>query len=343
MSNVEIVGLIVSILGVGCFAAVFTILYMTYSKSTINEYQNGKRDIEIIDEAIYDNLSNVKKRRKIIKTIKSIGFYGLMIIIIPFFIFSLVNKVSGNITMINDRGIIVVASGSMSEKNEANHYIFENNLDDQFDTYSIIVVEKVENDSDLELYDVISYVNNKGVNYIHRIIGIHVNSNGVIEYETRGDSNDATDTYRPTLNDIKGKYTGEHVPVIGMFVLFMQSSIGMITILSLIYCLLMIDYFTNKIIKTQNQRLDKLSKAIDYSKETETGIMKANYVETILYKGFSYKFDENGFIDKEEILNKEYIDKSSSSMIQILEDKETNEVISEKILININDDGKEEK
>ena len=84
MSNIEILGLIVSLIGVGCFAAVFTILYITYSNSTINEYKSGKRDIELIDEAIYDNLSNVKKTRKIMRTIKSIGFYGLMIIIIPF-------------------------------------------------------------------------------------------------------------------------------------------------------------------------------------------------------------------------------------------------------------------
>ena len=60
MSNLEIVGLIVSVLGVGCFAAVFTILYVTYSNSIISEYKSGKKDIELIDESIYDNLNKVK-------------------------------------------------------------------------------------------------------------------------------------------------------------------------------------------------------------------------------------------------------------------------------------------
>ena len=49
MSNrVEILGLVVSLIGVGCFAAVFTILYITYSHSTINEFKSGKKDIELI-------------------------------------------------------------------------------------------------------------------------------------------------------------------------------------------------------------------------------------------------------------------------------------------------------
>ena len=245
-NNVEILGLVVSLIGVGCFAAVFTILYITYSHSTINEFKSGKKDIELIDEAIYENLSKVKKRSKIFKTIKSIGFYGLMIIIIPFFALSLVNKFTGDVTMIANKGIIVVATGSMSEKNESNEYLITNNLENQFDAYSIIVIEKVKYNSDLQLYDVISFTNDKGDNIIHRIIGIGFGPNGV-EYETRGDSNNISDTYHPNIKDIHGKYTGKHLPLAGMFVLFMQSSIGLVTMIALIYCLTMIDKITNKI------------------------------------------------------------------------------------------------
>ena len=48
MSNLEIVGIIVSIFGVGCFATVFTILYVTYSNSLVSEYKSGKRDMQKI-------------------------------------------------------------------------------------------------------------------------------------------------------------------------------------------------------------------------------------------------------------------------------------------------------
>lgn len=341
MSNLEIVGIIVSIFGVGCFATVFTILYVTYSNSLVSEYKSGKRDIELIDESIYDNLNKVKKRREFIQAIKSGGFYGLMIIMIPFFAISLVNKFTGNVTMIGDRGLIVVATGSMSEKNPANQYIITNDLDNQFDAYSIIVIEKVERDSQLKIYDVISFINDKGINVIHRIIGASLNSEGKIQYETRGDSNNASDSYRPTIDDIQGKYVGKHIPMVGVFVLFMQSSIGIITVASLIYCLLMIDHYTNKILKAQNARLDHLSQAIDYQTETELGTMKAHYTETIYYKGISYKFNEEGFIDKEEIKDEDMLEKSSSSIIQVVENNDTNEVVSKEFPIEANEEGKE--
>ena len=339
--KLEIVGLIVSILGVGCFATIFTILYVTYSKSLISEYKSGKKDIELIDESIYDNLNKVKKRREFIQAIKSGGFYGLMIIMIPFFVISLINKFTGNVTMIADRGLIVVATGSMSEKNPANEYIITNDLDNQFDAYSIIVIEKVERDSQLKLYDVISFTNDKGINVIHRIIGASLNSEGKIQYETRGDSNNASDSFKPTIDDIHGKYVNKKIPMVGVFILFMQSSIGFITVASLIYCLLMLDYFTNKILKAQNDRLERLSQAIDYQNETELGTMKAHYIETIYYKGISYTFNEEGFVDKEEIKDAEILEKSESSIIKIIEDKDTNEVISEEYPIESNDEGRE--
>ena len=50
MSNIEIAGLVVSVLGIGSFAALFTILYSTFSNATINEYKTGKKDIELIDD-----------------------------------------------------------------------------------------------------------------------------------------------------------------------------------------------------------------------------------------------------------------------------------------------------
>lgn len=339
MSTIEIVGIIVSFIGVGCFSAVFTILYLTYSNSTINEYKSGKRDIELIDEAIYDNLNRVKKRRAIMKTIKSIGFYGLMIIIIPIFSFSLLNKFSGNITMIGDKGILVVATGSMSEKNEKNDYIVSNNLNNQFDAFDIIVVEKVKYASDLKLYDVISYVNDQGINVIHRIIDIEF-IDGKIRYETRGDSNNASDKYHPTIDDVKGKYTGVNIPIIGMFVLFMQSSIGIITVVGLIYCLFMIDKLTNKILNAQNERLEKLSVAIDYENETVQGQMQIKFIETIYYKGYSYKFNEDGFIDKDQITDNEILEKSNSSIIKVIEN-EKKEIISEEFKIDENLEGKD--
>ena len=193
---------------------------------------------------------------------------------------------------------------------------------------------------DIKLYDVISFVNDQGINVIHRIIDIEYGERG-IQYETRGDSNNASDKYRPVLEDIQGKYTGTHIPYLGLFILFMQSYIGIITIVSLIYCLFMIDRFTAKITKTQNDRLDILSEVIDYKTETQRGEIKAKYVESIYYKGYIYLFNENGFIDKKEIKDGPYLEESNTSIIKVIEDGTNSEVISKEVIIEENKDVKE--
>ena len=156
MTSAEIISLIVTIIGVFSFATIFTILYQSYATSQINEIKSGKKDIELIDEVIYERQEKIKKRKMVTKIVKSICFYLALLIIIPLFIFSLINRFQNNITMIGNKTIMVVASGSMSQKNDANNYLITNNLNNQFQTYDIIVLEKVENASDLNKYDIIA-------------------------------------------------------------------------------------------------------------------------------------------------------------------------------------------
>ena len=343
MSNTEIVGIIVTILGVGCFSLVFTILYSAYIKSEISDIKSGKKDIELIDEVIYENQSHVKVRRQIIGTIKSILFYGLMTLLIPFFIFSIINKFQGNVTMISDRGVIVVASGSMSVRNKENTYLFTNNLTNQFDQYDLIVIERVDNALDINLYDVISFVNDEGVNVIHRVVGINYNSKGQIEFTTRGDSNgyDAVDKFKPTINDIQGRYIDKKIPAVGMFILFMQSSLGMITIMALAYCLIMMDRLTSKITRVQEKRIEMLCNVLNFENKNDTNEMKTHYLESIYYKGYIYLFNEEGFVDKKEIKDEDVLEKSNKTLIKIVEDMETNESTETNIIIE-EDESEEE-
>lgn len=310
MDKIEIIGFIVTILAVGCFSIVFVILYSTYAKSEIGDIKSGKRDIAIINQDIYDNLSHVKSRRRIMKTIKSIAFYGLMLFIMGIFTLSLVNKFNNDITMFGDRGVIAVASGSMSTKHKENTYLVTENLNNQFDKYDIIVVEKVDSVSDLKLYDVISFVNDEGVTIIHRIVDISYNvDKGQIEFITRGDANadDAIDKFHPTIDDIQGKYVNKRIPLIGMFILFIQSSLGMITIIALGFCLVMIERYSSKISREQENRLKLLKEHINFDHEYGSNEMVVSHVERIYYKGFIYLFDENGFVEKLENKEKEEV------------------------------------
>lgn len=330
MTSTDIISTVVTFIGVFSFATLFTILYKSYASSQIAEIKSGKRDIEIIDEVIYDRQSHVQQRRKVIGLIRTIAFYLVIIIIIPIFAFSLVNKVMGNVMMIGDKAVMVVATGSMSYKNEANSYLFNRNLNNQFQQYDIIVLERVDK-SDIRMYDVIAYKNDKDMNIIHRIIDIDGS-----KYVTRGDIYDSskTDLYKPSYDDVIGRYTGKRIPSLGIFIMFLQSYAGIITVVSLVYCLLMIDRTAERINKVQQERIDKLEEALDYLDESSSDCMKAEYKETIYYKGYAYMFDENGFIDKTEITEGPYLEKSNDTIIKETEDLENNKTTEEVVIDN---------
>lgn len=306
MQGSEVIGLVVTFLGVFSFAVVFTILFRGYSNVMIKETISGKRDIELIDEEI--KKKKFAKRNRIIKIVKNVVFYLILIIMIPLFIISLVNKIQGNVSMLGKNIVMVVASDSMSVKNEANDYLI--NYDNQFNTYDIIFLERI-NEDDLKKYDVIAFKNGN-VNIIHRIVDIEETSLHDI-YTTRGDKYDEDDQYKPSYEEVIGVYRGKRLKGIGIFIRFAQSYAGIITVLSLIYCMIMIDYYSKKMDKSQNERLLKLSEILGYIDSN----LETKFVETIYYKGYEYTFDEKGFIDKKEILDERVIDESMERIIRL--------------------------
>lgn len=312
MKSTEIISLIVTFIGIFSFATIFTILYGNYASMSIKELKSGKRDIELIDEVVYERQEKVKRRNEIVGTIKNVFFYMTLFIVVPVFIFSLISRFTNNAIMIGDRTVMVVASGSMSYKAETNDYLVTNNLNDQFSKYDIIILEKVDSAAELKVYDTIAFVNDKGTNIIHRIKSIKYDGS----YETRGDAVEVSDSYNPVFPDVIGRYTGKKIGGIGMFVLFFQSYAGIITIVSLVYCLLMIDRMSEKINKVQLERIEYLEKALGLLDETEAKAMQAAYSETIYYKGFAYQFKDGEFISKDEIKDSPYLEKSSNTIIK---------------------------
>ena len=281
MTSVEIISLIVTFIGVASFAAVFTILYLSFSNSSILEIKTGKRDIELIDDVLYNRQEKVIKSKKRSSAVKNTLFYIVMTLIIPIFVFSLINKFQGNTTMMGNSTIMVVASGSMSEKNEANEYLVTNNLNNQFNTYDIIVLEKVPDYFSLRKYDVIAFKNDEGINVIHRIVDMTY-ENGEWVYITRGDSNNSNDKYHPKFDDVIGRYTNKKIAGIGIFVVFFQSAPGIMTVVAMIYVLTMMDRINNKMEKAQQERINHLAEVIDHvgDDSESTKEMKAIYNET---------------------------------------------------------------
>ena len=337
MDKYQIIAAIVTALGVFSFAAIFTILYYTYSKSTANEITEGRKDIEIIDEYIYNNQEHVIRRKGIFKMIKTTLFYVVLILMIPLFIFSIINKIQGNVTMIHDRAIMVVASGSMSKRNEANDYLDTHSLNNQFNTYDIIMLKKANDASDIKLFDVIAYKNDKGINVIHRIVKVE-EINGVITYTTRGDSNNADDKYKPTIDDVIGVYTNKRISTIGIFIIFFQSPSGLITIFALCYCLIALDKFNKKIKNAQDKRIATLGELMDLHEDEDSRNFKASYKETIYYKGYAYHFDEKGFVSKDDIVEQDRYDESLNKIIKVVDDNDDDSSSKEKELNNMKEE-----
>ncbi|MBQ7408521.1 MAG: signal peptidase I [Clostridia bacterium] len=306
MTAFELIALIVTAIGVLSFATIFTILYLSYAESTISEYDVGKRDIDLIDESIFDAQASIRQRKKALSIIKRVILYVFVAIAIPFLVFALYSKFTSGLAMIGGKGIIVVASGSMSERHKANTYLDTYQLNNQFNTYDVIVLEEVQ-EGEIKQYDVIAYVNNEGVNIIHRVVGF----TGEGKFITRGDSNNQDDSYNSTYADVLGRYTGVRIPYVGMFVMFLQSYAGLVTIAAIIYCLIMIDRVTDRIHLAQERRLEMLSKIFDFTKyvDGDTDNICSEFTETLYFKNYAYTFNEDGYVGKVALTDDEMQEK----------------------------------
>lgn len=300
MSNIEMVSLIVTVVCVLSFSVVFTILFRNYYLGQINNIKYGKEDIAIIDNAIYESQRSKKTSSKVLGICGKILSWLLLGGVAVGFTFSLITRLTDNTIVIGNTSMIVIATGSMSERNPRNEYLDTYNLYNQFDAYDIIEISKYESQDEVQLYDVVAFKNKNDTTIVHRIIEILDDGT----YITRGDSNASSDNgshYLTSLSfdKIVGKYTGNHIKLAGIFIIFLQSNSGIITVVSVLYCILMFDRYRVKYYKTVDQRTKYLIDTIKFDVETSTiEEVEARYLEVFKYKEDEFTFDEEGkFID----------------------------------------------
>lgn len=260
MTNLEIISLIVTILCLVTFSIVFTILFKHYYDSSIEQINNGKEDLEIVKNGYEMAKSERTKTHKFFKIISKVVSLLILLFVLFFFGLSLYSRFSGNAMPLGNQTFVVIATGSMSEKNEDNDYLI--NYDNQFNAYDIIGISRYNSQSEVSLYDVVAFKNKDGTIIVHRIISIEETDEG-IGYITRGDSNNLSDTdiqYDGCLSyeNIIGYYNGSRVQSLGIFIIFLQSNAGIITIIAIVYCLIMFDYFSNKFDKSLKSRTEYL-------------------------------------------------------------------------------------
>lgn len=308
MTSVDVIVLVITLLCLISFCGVFTILFNHYYKSNINLINSGKEDIDLIDNAIYEENQSKNKFSKVIKIITKIVSSIVLVVIVAIFSISLINKVKDDGIIFGNSTLMVIASDSMSKKN--NDIVSSNSsLNNQFNTYDIIGISKYSNQDEVKLYDVVAFKNKNNVTIVHRIVKINIDEQTKeVTYLTQGDSNLYPDNTSGSqyigylsYDKIIGKYNGTRIQGLGIFVIFLQSPAGIVTIISLVYCLIMYDYLSNKYKKAIVDRTNVLIDLIDYdlNKEHVDDVI-TSYNETLIYKDQLYSFKDGKFLGKEK-------------------------------------------
>ena len=231
---------------------VFTAMTVELTSSSIRLIRTGAEDKQI--KKNYRKLSSVKKRHNhSMKWITGI----ISVIVIVLFGFSIyVNVAESGLT---ERVSVVraVQSGSMSKKHSDNKYLFENNLNNQFSTFDLIVTHKMPAENELQLYDIVVYEID-GIAIVHRIVGIEEPNEKHPDcryFLLQGDAVGSPDRFPVLYKQMKGIYKGQKLPFVGSFILFLQSPAGYMCIALIFLVNVALPLMERKIDKEEKNRL----------------------------------------------------------------------------------------
>lgn len=154
----------------------------------------------------------------------------------------------------------VVKSASMATKHEKNTYLTKNNLNDQFQTFDLIITHALPAEEDLRLYDIIVYEVDDTL-VIHRIVGIEEPNQNHEErwFLLQGDAVEQADRFPVRYSQMRAIYRGQRIPFIGSFVSFMQSPAGYLCVVLVLVYLAVVPKVEKKIEAARKARFDWLT------------------------------------------------------------------------------------
>lgn len=150
----------------------------------------------------------------------------------------------------------VVNTGSMAEKHESNTYLFENDLNDQIQTFDLIRTEKLPSEDELELYDIVVYEVD-GMLIVHRIVGIeepNASHPHCRHFLLQGDAVEAPDRFPVLYGQMRAIYRGDRIAFIGSFILFMQSPAGWLCMLLIVVAMIAAPLIDKRLKRERNAR-----------------------------------------------------------------------------------------
>lgn len=261
--------------------AMFAVLITSIIKMRLKVIKGGLADSEILkQEQQVNKAKHTHAARSIANEILSIFFCALMLLV---FGLSIGTRIASS-NKVGDTPIVkVVKSGSMATVYEKNEYIVKNNLTNQIKKYDLITLFKLPEENDLKVYDVVMYETN-GICVIHRIVAIEEPDEKHSEryFLLQGDANQYPDKFPVKYSQMLGIYKNNRVPYVGSFVDFMQSPVGYLCILLIIFsCVIspIADKKLDKAIEERKIKLALLNNKLSFFKSTFSKDVVADYME----------------------------------------------------------------
>lgn len=221
------------------------------------------------DERIYEEHLKTQKRKKKTSGWLSIAFTVVFTcFVVAMFTFTFIVQISQEKHTKQIPILRVVYSDSMSAKYEKNTYLYENNLNNQFARFDVVVTYQLPKEEDLKLYDIVVYeVDNTLL--IHRIVGIeepnekHPNER---HFLLQGDLVEMPDKFPVRYSQMRAIYRGQHIPFVGSFIMFLQSPAGYVCLILVLVEMIASPLIGKRLEKAEKERLQLILKEKEQEK-----------------------------------------------------------------------------
>ena len=208
------------------------------------------------DKAMKEAESYRKKNRKIRKVFSVFGdvvVLGVFGLLLYARIHAMVNHEL--FTLADGSSYVTVISGSMSYAYEKNEYLAANGLKNQIPLYSLIELDKLEEEDEIQLYDVCVYQDENNDWIVHRVIGIVEKDSGTY-YRFKGDANANSDFYLVERDKIVYRWDNVQYVGLGRVISFARSGIG-VTVALYVFILMA---YSDSLNRKKEKIFDKLPK-----------------------------------------------------------------------------------
>ena len=258
MTQYEIYTFILCLIVFAIFTALFTMLFAYLVKCFIRLIRCGAEDEALLKE--FREQKNKKKKTTVLDVFSAVFSIIVCIALFVSFSFSLYLNITEKDAANGLPSLKIVKSASMSYISEKNEHLQKAGIDNHLQTFDLIVTERMPDEFDLKLYDIVVYEKN-GDLIIHRIVGIEEPNEKHPDkryFTLQGDAVQYRDEFPVTYDQMRGIYRNLRIPFVGSFIMFMQSPAGWLCILLVLFAIIFIPFVEKKIEKEKKARLQVL-------------------------------------------------------------------------------------